>query len=94
VAQTLFSRADRQGRVAAYEILRNTKAVSNLIRENKIHQIASAMQTGTQNGMILFEKSIDELVRTGKVSAQDARTFLGKDTEMTLAQKPGNTKVG
>ncbi len=94
VAQTLFSRADGQGRVAAYEILRNTKAVSNLIRENKIHQIASAMQTGTQNGMVLFEKYIDDLVKTGKVSANDARTFLGKDTEVTLAQKGSNTKVG
>ncbi len=94
VAQTLFSRADGQGRVAAYEILRNTKAVSNLIRENKIHQIPSAMQTGTSNGMIMFEKYIDDLVKSGKVSANDARTFLGKDTEVTLAQKGGNTKAG
>ncbi len=94
VAQTLFSKADGQGRVAAYEILRNTKAVSNLIRENKIHQIASAMQTGTSNGMVLFEKYIDDLVKTGKVTANDARTFLGKDTEVTLAQKGGNNKAG
>ncbi len=94
VAQTLFSKADGQGRIAAYEILRNTKAVSNLIRENKIHQIASAMQTGTSNGMVLFEKYIDDLVKTGKVTANDARTFLGKDTEVTLAQKGGNNKAG
>lgn len=94
VAQTLFSKADGQGRIAAYEILRNTKAVANLIRENKIHQIASTMQTGTSAGMILFEKYIDDLVKTGKVSANDARTFLGKDTEVTLAQKGGSTKVG
>ncbi len=94
VAQTLFSRADGQGRVAAYEILRNTKAVANLIRENKIHQIASTMQTGTSSGMVLFEKYIDDLVKTGKVSANDARTFLGKDTEVTMASKTAMTKVG
>lgn len=94
VAQTLFSRADGQGRVAAYEILRNTKAVANLIRENKIHQIASTMQTGTSSGMVLFEKYIDDLVKTGKVSANDARTFLGKDTEVTLAQNANKTKAG
>src|SRR5437868_5954598 len=44
IAQTLFTRADGQGRIAAYEIMRNSKAISNLIREGKVHQIASAMQ--------------------------------------------------
>ena len=81
VAQTLFTRADGQGRVAAYEILKNTKAISNLIREGKIHQIASAMQTGTSSGMVLFEKYIEDLVKKGKVSPQDAKTFLGKESE-------------
>ncbi|MNJ91125.1 Twitching mobility protein [compost metagenome] len=97
VAQTLFSRADGQGRVAAYEILRNTKAIANLIRDGKVHQIASAMQTGASQGMILFEKYIEELVKKGKVSASDAKTFLGTagggDTTVqgTVA---GKTKVG
>lgn len=94
VAQTLFSRADGQGRVAAYEILKNTKAIANLIRENKIHQIASMMQTGQASGMILFEKYIDDLVKTGKISAADARTFLGKDTEVTSASKGAMNKAG
>jgi len=94
VAQTLFSRADGQGRVAAYEILKNTKAVANMIRENKIHQVASIMQTGQSSGMMLFEKCIDDLVKTGKISANDARTFLGKDTEVTSASKGAMTKVG
>lgn len=85
VAQWLFSRADGQGRVAAFEILRNTKAISNLIREGKIHQIPSAMQTGSSQGMILFEKYIDDLVKKGKVSAQDAKTFLGTSSENTVA---------
>jgi twitching motility protein PilT len=78
VAQTLFSRADGQGRVAAYEIMRNTKAISNLIREGKVHQIPSAIQTGSSSGMVLFEKYIEDLVRKGKVSVADAKTFLGQ----------------
>lgn len=79
VAQTLFTRADGQGRVAAFEIMRNTKAISNLIREGKIHQIHSAIQTGSGLGMILFEKYVDDLLKKGKISAADAKTFLGKE---------------
>lgn len=90
VAQTLFSRADGQGRVAAYEILRNTKAISNLIREGKVHQIPSAIQTGSSSGMVLFEKYIEDLVRRGKVSAADAKTFLGQNGTDT----PPNTMGG
>lgn len=81
VAQTLFTKADGKGRVAAFEILRNTKAISNLIREGKLHQIPSAMQIGSSSGMILFEKYIEDLVKKGKVSPADAKTFLGKDSE-------------
>ncbi len=81
VAQTLFSRADGQGRIAAYEILRNSKAIANLIREGKIHQIPSALQTGTSLGMITFEKYIEDLVKKGKVSNADAKTFLGKESD-------------
>jgi len=79
VAQTLFARADGAGRIAAYEIMRNTRAIANLIREGKNHQITSSIQTGSSKGMILFEKYIDDLVKKGKVSKADAMTFLGGD---------------
>lgn len=79
VAQTLFSRADQQGRVAAFEIMKGTKAVANLIREGKIHQIPSIIQTSASQGMVLFEKYIDDLVKKGLVSPADAKSFLGKD---------------
>lgn len=92
VAQTLFRRADGQGRVAAYEILKNTKAVGHLIREGKIHQIHSIMQTGASHGMVLFEKYIDDLVRKGKVTAADARTFLG--TVVESEANKANIKAG
>ncbi len=81
VAQNLFTRADGQGRVAAYEILKNNKAIANLIREGKIHQIHSAIQTGSSSGMVLFEKYLEDLVKKGLVSSADAKTFLGKDSD-------------
>lgn len=81
VAQTLFKRADKPGRVAAYEVMKNTKAVANMIREGKIHQIYSSMQTGINQGMITFEKYIEGLVQKGQVSKADAMTFLGKAQE-------------
>ena len=81
VAQTLFRRADGQGRVAAFETLRCTRAIANLIREGKLHQIPSAIQTGSKYGMQLFEKSVDELLKKGKISREDALSFLGKNDD-------------
>jgi len=77
VAQTLMPRADGTGRVAAFEIMKNTRAIANLIRENKNHQIQNAIQTGASRGMVLFEKYLDDLVKKGKVSRHDALSFLG-----------------
>lgn len=79
VAQTLFTRADGQGRVAAFEIMKGTKAISNLIREGKIHQIPSIIQTSAAQGMVLYEKYVDDLVKKGLISTADAKTFLGKE---------------
>jgi len=94
VAQTLFSRADGQGRVAAFEIMKGTKAVANLIREGKIHQIPSIIQTSASQGMILFEKYVDDLVKKGMVSAADAKTFLGKDDPSVNLSPMGGKKTG
>ncbi len=85
VAQSLFTRADKMGRVAAFEILKSTKAVSNLIREGKNHQIPSIMQTSAGLGMILFEKYLEDLVKKGLVTAADAKAFLGKEDFGTKA---------
>lgn len=90
IAQTLFQKADGKGRVAAYEIMRGTKAISNLIRENKIHQIPSQIQTGHKYGMVLFEKYIDELLKKGLIKKADAISFLGKDEDGLVPEK----KVG
>jgi twitching motility protein PilT len=71
VAQTLCPRIGG-GRVAALEILVNTPAVANLIREGKTHQVPSAIQTGGQHGMVLMNARLADLVRSGAVRAEDA----------------------
>lgn len=78
VAQTLFPRADKPGRVAAIEVLINTFAVSNLIREGKTFQIPSIMQTSAGDGMMSFESHLKVLVSQGKVRREDAENFLGR----------------
>lgn len=78
VAQTLFTRADKPGRVAAFEVLTNTHAVANLIRESKTHQIPSIMQTQMDAGMMTFEYHLNKLVAERKVDKATADNFLGK----------------
>ena len=65
VSQELFKRKNAKGRVAAREILVNNKAVSNLIREGKTHQLSSYLQTGGSLGMQTMETSIARLRREG-----------------------------
>jgi twitching motility protein PilT len=72
IAQVLFKRADRKGRVVALEILIANPAVRNLIREGKTHQIPSMIQTGKKYGMILLDDSIMELYSKGQISSEEA----------------------
>lgn len=73
ISQTLLKTRDGNGRVAAHEILISTPAVRNLIRENKIAQIGSVLQTGHAQGMQTLDQCLQQLVRSGKVSAEAAR---------------------
>ena len=72
IAQVLFKRMDRKGRVVALEILIASPAVRNLIREAKTHQIPSSIQTGKKYGMVLLDDSIMELYKKGMISAEEA----------------------
>lgn len=69
IAQRLYPRCDKPGRVAAYEILIATQAVRNLIREKKIFQIESIIQTNRQIGMQNMEQAKRRLVTEGLISA-------------------------
>jgi len=71
IAQTLLPKKGG-GRVAALEVLIVTPAISNLIREGKTFQIPSAMQTGKQNGMVMLNDALFELVKKGLVEPRDA----------------------
>ncbi|CAB1064841.1 Twitching motility protein PilT [Olavius sp. associated proteobacterium Delta 1] len=71
IAQTLFKRIDRKGRVVALEILIASPAVRNLIREGKTHQIPSMIQTGKKYGMVLLDDSIMDLYKKGMISAEE-----------------------
>ena len=70
IAQRLYPRMDKPGRVAAFEIMIATQAVRNLIREKKIFQIESIIQTGRQLGMQNMEQSKRRLVSEGKLSPE------------------------
>ena len=68
VTQKLFKKKDGSGRVAAFEIMVCNQAIKTLIREAKIHQMQSVMQTGQRDGMISMEKSIEQLTSSGTIS--------------------------
>jgi twitching motility protein PilT len=96
IAQSLLPRADKPGRVAAIEVMVNTKATGNLIREGKTFQIPSAMQTGRRDGMITYESAIEDLLKRGLISKKVAAEFLGKPPveepkgNPSTPQMPGN----
>ena len=71
VTQKLFKKKDGSGRVGAFEIMVCNSPIKNLIRESKIHQIHTVMQTATREGMILMEKSIEDLIASGQISSAD-----------------------
>ena len=75
ISQTLLKTRDGNGRVAAHEILISTPAVRNLIRENKIAQMYSLIQTGQNLGMQTLDQCLEKLVREGLVDASEARTY-------------------
>jgi twitching motility protein PilT len=72
VAQTLFKRVDVKGRCAALEILICTPACANLIRESKTFQIPSVIQTGRKFGMQSLDNTIEDLLKKGWISAEEA----------------------
>ena len=72
VAQNLFKRIDKKGRMAVLEILVVTPAVSNLIREGKTFQIPSAIQTGKKYGMQSLDDAILLALEEKKISPEDA----------------------
>ncbi|AKS39095.1 twitching motility protein PilT [Anoxybacillus gonensis] len=76
ISQRLFPRAQQNGRIAATEILINNAAIANLIRNGKIHQIPSIMQTNRALGMHTLEANIKELVQQGFIAKESVEPYL------------------
>lgn len=73
ISQTLLKTRDGTGRVAAHEIMIGTPAIRNLIREGKVAQMYSAIQTGQQLGMQTLDQNLQDLVKRNVVSVDEAR---------------------
>jgi twitching motility protein PilT len=72
IAQVLLRAKGGQSRMAAWELMVGTSAIGNLIRENKIHQIPSIIQTGKKDGMQLLDQHILEFLMAGKITPEEA----------------------
>ena len=92
ISQLLLPRADKPGRVAAFEIMINTPSISALIRDNKTFRINSDIQTGAKYGMVTLDSFLMEKYTTGLISreevitkSQDPTTIMLKLQEHDLA---------
>ena len=83
ISQRLVQRADKQGQVAALEVMVNNNAVANLIRENKTYQIKSALQTGRAQGQRLLDASLTQLMNDKVITRKEAIKY---------AEEPENFK--
>ncbi|WP_243374277.1 type IV pilus twitching motility protein PilT [Geotalea sp. SG265] len=90
ISQQLLRNADGKGRSAALEIMMGTPAIGNLIREGKTFQIPSIMQTAKKDGMQLMDQHILDLLKTKKVSPEEAYRCAAdkKQFEQYLPEKP------
>lgn len=81
VAQCLIP-AVGGGRIAATEVLVGTEAISNMIRDNKVHQIPSVMQSGAREGMHTLNTDLIRLVKTGQITRENALKYTNNRKEL------------
>lgn len=94
VSQNLLRARDGRGRVCATEILINNFAVRNLIRENKVFQLASLLQTSSSVGMVTMEQSLKDLALKGRISREDALDVSGNPNLFAESGNPRQTSTG
>ena len=75
ISQQLLPRSDIKGRCVALEIMLTTSAISNLIRDEKTHQIYSQIQTGGMMGMVTMDQSVANLYKGGRISLETAQQY-------------------
>ncbi len=94
IAQRLLRRRDGQGRVPAVEIMIANPAVRNMIREGKIHQIYSVIQTGGRQGMQLMDSHLETLYRRGLIDQQGALENATDPEELAKVLQRGQLEPG
>lgn len=82
ISQRLFPLRSGNGRISTTEIMLNTPAVANLIRQEKVHQIKSILQTSRSLGMHTMEMSIQERLQQGQIDPEIARHYLPVQLEL------------
>lgn len=105
IAQRLIPTSDEKSRMALHDILVNTSAVANMIREGKTFQLVSAMQTGRKDGMQVYEQVLMDAVKRGDIegrvaweNANDKSMFQAwappaLETTKTVGNQPANTQA-
>lgn len=93
IAQRLIPSADKKKRICFHDILVNTSAAANMIREGKTFQLTTVMQTGKKDGMQVFEQVLLEAVKRGEVAGEDAWEAAG-DKALFAQWAPKTTGLG
>ncbi|MFT4694509.1 MAG: twitching motility protein PilT, partial [Francisella sp.] len=75
ISQRLLKRKGG-GRVASYEVLVANSGIRNMIKENKLPQIYTSLQTGSAKGMITMEQSIDNLLKSATITPEEAAKYI------------------
>ncbi|WPB78392.1 PilT/PilU family type 4a pilus ATPase [Archangium violaceum] len=97
VSQRLLPSADRQSMVVAAELLPGSVALGNLIRDNKTYQIPSLQQRGKSLGIVRFDDSLADLVRSGKTTLEIAKAYAESPDELeavVTGKRPGAPPEG
>ena len=81
IAQRLIPATERRKQVACFEVLKNTLAVGNMIRDQKTYQIPSAMQIGRSQGMQTFDEALKSLLSAGRITGETAYRAATKKEE-------------
>lgn len=91
VSQRLLPRHDQPGRVAAFEILLANPAIRNLIREDKMHQARSIMESSRSIGMVTLDYALQELFQHGLISMEAAMRYINNPQLLSEQSKPNRS---
>lgn len=94
IAQKLLPRADGQGRAAAFEIMKNSSSIANLIRTGAWHQIYATMQLSAKDRMITLERHLTDMVAAGIISHDIAVQYANDPSQISGATQSAGTVTG